>query len=409
MSDLRHSRGPRAQPEERLPRAAARPADRLHRPLGLGEVLARVRHHLRRGPAPLRRVALVLRPAVPRPDGQARRRLHRGPLAGDLDRPEVRLAQPALDGRHGHRGLRLPAPALRPDRAAALPELRPPRRPARRPSRSSTGSWSCPRGPGSTSSRRWCGAARGSTSALLEELARQGFARVRVDGVILELADRRAADARPLRAAHDRGRGRPPGAPRRHRAPPDRVDRDGAAPDRGTAEVLVQGDGKRPKVAVVESGTGDAEETGTAGPTTGTRCSPSPSTSPAPTAGSASRSSRRAASPSTRPTAPARPVSGSAPASRSTPSSSCPTRASPRRRCDRALGRRAERVLQRDPARPRRRSAGSRSTTPWSKLPPRTASSCSTARATKPVHVQYRNRYGRTRNYHSSTRASCPG
>ena len=43
---------------------------------------------------------------------------------GRLHRPEVHLAQPALDRRHHHRGLRLPAPALRPHRRAALPGLR---------------------------------------------------------------------------------------------------------------------------------------------------------------------------------------------------------------------------------------------------------------------------------------------
>ena len=80
--------------------------------------------HLRRGPAALRRVALGVRAPVPRADGQARRRLHRGPLAGGLDRPEVHEPQPALHRRHHHRGLRLPAPALRPRRHAALPDLR---------------------------------------------------------------------------------------------------------------------------------------------------------------------------------------------------------------------------------------------------------------------------------------------
>ena len=40
------------------------------------------------GPAPLRRVSLRLRPAVPRADGEAGRRPHRRALAGDLDRPE---------------------------------------------------------------------------------------------------------------------------------------------------------------------------------------------------------------------------------------------------------------------------------------------------------------------------------
>ena len=69
-----------------------------------------------------------LRAAVPRADGQARRRLHRGPVARDLDRPEVRVAQPSVDRRHDHRGLRLPPPALRAHRRAALPERRHPRR-----------------------------------------------------------------------------------------------------------------------------------------------------------------------------------------------------------------------------------------------------------------------------------------
>ena len=92
--------------------AAARRAVGHHRPVGLGQVVAGVRHDLRRGPAPLRRVAVRLRAPVPRADGQARRRLDRGPVAGDLDRPEDDVAQPALDGRHGHRDLRLPAPAV---------------------------------------------------------------------------------------------------------------------------------------------------------------------------------------------------------------------------------------------------------------------------------------------------------
>ena len=113
-----------AQPEGRLARPAARRPHRLHRAVRLRQVQPGLRHHLRRGPAPLRRVALGVRPAVPRPDGQARRRLHRGPLARGLDRPEVHLEEPALDGRHDHRGLRLPAAAVRPHRPPPLPDLR---------------------------------------------------------------------------------------------------------------------------------------------------------------------------------------------------------------------------------------------------------------------------------------------
>jgi hypothetical protein len=66
---------------------------------------------------------------------------------GDLDRPEGDLAQPPLDRRHRHRGLRLPAPPLRPHRPPALPELRPADRAAVSRSRSSPPSRRCPRGP----------------------------------------------------------------------------------------------------------------------------------------------------------------------------------------------------------------------------------------------------------------------
>ena len=164
-------------------------------PVGLGQVVARLRHDLRRGPAPLRRVAVGVRAAVPRPDGQARRRLHRGPVAGDLDRPEVGVAQPALHRRHDHRDLRLPAAAVRAHRRPALPETAAPDHapdPAadRRP-----GARSCPRAPASRCSRRSCGAARASTTTLLDELAGQGFTRARVDGEVVDLA-RRKLDAR---------------------------------------------------------------------------------------------------------------------------------------------------------------------------------------------------------------------
>ena len=104
---------------------AARCARGDHGPVRIGQVEPRVRHDLRRGAKTLRRVAVGLRQAVPRPDGQARRRLDRGPEPGDLDRPEDDLAQPALDGRHGHGDLRLPAPAVVARGQAALPDLRP--------------------------------------------------------------------------------------------------------------------------------------------------------------------------------------------------------------------------------------------------------------------------------------------
>ena len=62
----------------RLPRERA---DLHHRALRLREVEPCLRHDLRRGPAPLRRVALGLRAPVPADDGEARRRLDRRALS----------------------------------------------------------------------------------------------------------------------------------------------------------------------------------------------------------------------------------------------------------------------------------------------------------------------------------------
>ena len=108
----------RAQPQVHRRGPAARPAGRDHGAVGLGQVLAGLRHDLRRGTAPLCRVALGLCAPVPRHDVQARRGPYLGPLARDLDRAEDHLEEPALDRRHGDRDLRLPAPAVRPRRHA---------------------------------------------------------------------------------------------------------------------------------------------------------------------------------------------------------------------------------------------------------------------------------------------------
>ena len=59
--------------------------------VGIGQVEPRLRHALRRGPAPLRRVAVRLRAAVPRPDGEAEVRAHPRPVADDRDRAEERV------------------------------------------------------------------------------------------------------------------------------------------------------------------------------------------------------------------------------------------------------------------------------------------------------------------------------
>ena len=121
----RGARRARAQPQGNRRRHPARQAGGHHRPVRLGQVVAGLRHAVRRGAAALRRVAVGLRAAVPRADGEAGRRSHRGAVAGDLDRAEDDRLEPAIDGRHGHRDLRLPAAAVRQHRRAALSELRP--------------------------------------------------------------------------------------------------------------------------------------------------------------------------------------------------------------------------------------------------------------------------------------------
>ena len=165
---------------------------------GSGKILARVRHDLRRGPAPLRRVAVRLRPPVPRPDAQARRRLDRGAVAGDLDRAEDRLAQPALDGRHGHRDLRLPAPAVRARRRAALLRTAASRSRRRRSSRWSTRCSSCRRARASRCWRRSCASRRASS--------RRSSTKLRQDGLRARQHRRRAAPSWPSRPTLDKNK-----------------------------------------------------------------------------------------------------------------------------------------------------------------------------------------------------------
>ena len=123
------------------------------------------------------------------PDGEARRRLHRRPLPGDLDRPEGRLPQPALDRGHADRDLRLHAPALRARRPPPLPELRPP---DRAPDRAADRRLD-PRDPAGTAAdgpgAGRAATARASTTKVFEDARKAGFVRVRVDGVVRELEE----------------------------------------------------------------------------------------------------------------------------------------------------------------------------------------------------------------------------
>src|SRR5262245_35001638 len=112
------------QPQEHQPGDPARPPDRRHRCQRLREVVAGLRHDLRRGPVALHRIALDLRSDVPGPGGSPRRRPDRADSPGSGSGAEEPRAHGALDRRHCHRGLRLPPPPLRQDRPRALPVLR---------------------------------------------------------------------------------------------------------------------------------------------------------------------------------------------------------------------------------------------------------------------------------------------
>ena len=106
---------------------------------------------------------------------------------GDLDRPEDDLAQPALDGRHRDRDLRLPAPALGADRPSALPRVRradrgPVGRADHRPRDDPA-----TRAPASWSSAPVVRGRKGEFEKLLEQFRLEGYSRVRIDGELRRL------------------------------------------------------------------------------------------------------------------------------------------------------------------------------------------------------------------------------
>ena len=197
-----------AQPEERRGSVAAR-RDDASSAARAARARARWRwtRSMPRGSGGTSRVAVELRPAVPRPDAEAEGRAHRRPVAGDRHRAEDDEQEPALDGRHRHRDLRLPAHPLRPARPAALPGLRHRRRHAdgRRDHRQGAGA-----ARGDEALRDGAGrAARGrrSTRRCGTRFAAPATSRMRVDGKIVHR--RRAAGDRPPPQARGRSGRRP--------------------------------------------------------------------------------------------------------------------------------------------------------------------------------------------------------
>ena len=120
-------RRPPEQPQGHRSRPPARGVARRYRGKRVRQVLARLRHRVQRRPAPLRRDILLVRPPVPRPDGQApvrRWRRHRRHPALHRHRPDQSGADLALDRRHHDRAQRPPEAAVRARCGAALPGLR---------------------------------------------------------------------------------------------------------------------------------------------------------------------------------------------------------------------------------------------------------------------------------------------
>ena len=248
-------------------------------------------------------VPLRLRPPVPGPDGEAGRRLHRRALPGHLHRPEGRHPQPPLHRGHGDRGLRLPAPPLRPGRHPPLPHLRAPSHGADRvPDGGHPGH--PPRGdalpdPGP------CGA--GTAGGVPPRLRGRPQGRLRPGaGGRHRLPRGRGPGPGQVPPARHRGGGRPPGG----------------RPGDGQPGGRLPGDGPQ---------AGGRDGPGAPG-RPGARTSPSASATPAPcTRTSPSSRSSPAPSPSTPPGGPARSAPGWAPPWRSTRSWCCPTGTSPSR------------------------------------------------------------------------------
>ena len=173
-----------------------------------------------------------------------------------------------------------------------------------------------PAGTGSSFSRPVVRGRKGEYRKLFDDLRRQGFVRVRVDGDAPRAGRARSTSTR---TASTRSRWWWTGwSSRTREAPAGRLARDRAPAGRRRGRG--RGAGRRPGVGR------------------------SPSGSPAPAAGSRSRRSRPGCSPSTTRTGPARTAAGSDAGSSSTPTWSCRTREVARGRGARPVGRGAESV-----------------------------------------------------------------
>ena len=137
-----------------------------------------------------------LRPAVPRAGAEAEGRAHHRAVAGDQHRAEDDEQEPALDGRHHHRDLRLPPHPLRPARPAALPAA------AARPVGTQTADeivdkvLSLPEGTKLYIMAPLERKGQEKYDTLWDEIRRAGFTRMRVDGKSYSIDEPPAIDHR---------------------------------------------------------------------------------------------------------------------------------------------------------------------------------------------------------------------
>ena len=201
----RRAQRARAQPAQRRRRDPARRHHGGHRRVGLRQVHARVRHRVRRRPAPLPRVAERVRAPVRAAGGAPGRRRDLRHSADGGDRAAHQPRRPQEHGGHAHRGLPLPAPAVRQARHAALPGLRGADRAAER-GRDRRATAARSEGQAHRAARAAGRGAQGLLHRSREVGGRQGLQhaarrrRVPADGAV--------AASRPLPGAHHRAAGR---------------------------------------------------------------------------------------------------------------------------------------------------------------------------------------------------------
>ncbi len=188
------------------------PRDRLVVITGLsgsGQVVACLRHDLRRGPAPLRRVAVVATRASSwarwtSPTSSTSRACRR-PSRSTRRAPATTRARPSARSPRSTTtcGCCSPASGGRIARSATDRSSSRPR------SRSSTRSSTCPRARGSWCWRRWSKDRKGEYQSVFDDVRKAGFVRVRVDGEVRDLSE--TIELEKNIKALDRGRGRPAG------------------------------------------------------------------------------------------------------------------------------------------------------------------------------------------------------